>query len=572
MKRACQALPLSIAVLCLPLPDLAAGNSPSGKVLEEPAAAKAVSTQHITPTADFDANFCNFPQAWTLTKGEGVRVGVVYQPKEKQPDWRQRVAALAPGSNVVRLSESDCAPASEGVPGYQVLLLLTPIEERRYDETLRVIRSCAEKGAAVILPAYFGPMRENVDYAPWRQFVRSASRLGAIVVGSHGAAYQLGRSSFWKGMPVDIYALHSGIDGDKYFGSDALVQRDLESSAYLAAGAAALMRSHDPSLAPKALKQAFQRYGRKVSWAELELEPEPGSSLSRLHPALTRASLDRLLKEFQEAKPRIRETFEGGALDAGLLLGIKPMGDGEWRRRALRAAPAGKKATGKGVTVAILDHLFDPDDPALKGRLVKPGSVLEDNPVFSMSGHGTWMARALVEIAPDVRIMPVRICGRGRMGDADLYIKGIEYAVENGAGIISLSHQAVPKEKREALDRAVARASEKNVCFVYIHYQGGREEVIVPGPIEFAKFDRGRKVVYVVGTNFINEDAFPYTWGVSQTAPIVSGVIAMMKEINPKLTPPEIKEKLLNASDTIESGYPILNALKAIAAAEKPLP
>jgi subtilisin family serine protease len=254
-------------------------------------------------------------------------------------------------------------------------------------------------------------------------------------------------------------------------------------------------------------------------------------------------------------------------MDAGLLLGLTGKGSGQWCIETLKVKEAQKYATGKGVTVAILDHLFDPMDESLKNRMVKPGSVVSE-PICGLQGHGTWMANDLVKVAPGVKIMPVRIRCRKERG-ADYYIKGIDYAVKNGADIISLSHRAVSKERQADLDKAIARASQKGVTFVYIHYYSTRKDVIVPGPVEFAAWDKGKDMVFVIGTNFIDSHSFPYTWGLSPTAPLVSGVIAMMKELKPELKPLDIKKILLNSTDTTPDGYPILNALKAVQQVKK---
>ena len=106
------------------------------------------------------------------------------------------------------------------------------------------------------------------------------------------------------------------------------------------------------------------------------------------------------------------------------------------------------------------------------------------------------------------------------------------------------------------------RATEAGVSIVYIHYYGNRSDVIVSKPIEFAEKDKD--YIYVIGTGFIDEETFPNTWGVSQTAPIVAGVIALMKELNPDLSPVEIKDILLKSGNRISSGYKILDACKAV--------
>jgi hypothetical protein len=104
------------------------------------------------------------------------------------------------------------------------------------------------------------------------------------------------------------------------------------------------------------------------------------------------------------------------------------------------------------------------------------------------------------------------------------------------------------------------------VTIVYIHYYGQRKDVVIPSAIEAAKIDAAKRQehVYVVCTGFIDESSFPNTFGLSVTAPIVAGVVAMMKEKNPDLKPAEIHDILLNAGRPIKSGHKILDAYKAL--------
>jgi hypothetical protein len=501
------------------------------------------------PAADFAANFCNFPQAWTVSKGKGVRVGIV----GGRPDAARRITALAPEAEAAAVEPADYLGGSGGP--WQVLLIAIPFVESDCEGALQAITALSRAGTAVVLPAWFGPMPEGAANPAWVAFLRRASEAGAIVAGTQGRAYQLGDAGFWKALPIDVYALHARVGAERYFEAGTAIRENLDELARLAAAAAALLKSARPELDAAGLKRGFCENGRRVARVDVEF-----GAGRLLFPALPRAP-EASVRARLGSGARVHGIPEAVTLDAGLLLGLKPMGDGEWSQSALNAAAARRMATGKGITVAILDHLFDRENPALKGRMVEPGSVIEGAPVFSSAGHGTWMAADLLAVAPDVKIMPVRIVAPGRIGEAELYAKGIEYAVEHGADAISFSHQPAPKDKLAVVDAAVDKATARGVTFVYIHYRGAREEVVVPGPIEFASLDRGRKLAYVIGTNFVNEASFPYTWGLSQTAPMVAGVVAMMKEANQKLEPAEIKEILLR------SGDPLLDAVKAVEAA-----
>jgi len=530
----------------------------------------------IEPSNDFSINFCNFPHAWSVTKGKDVNIGIVYANAGKASNWISKVLSLAPESEVKKIKKAEFISSKNEIFSNQVLLLLEAFREDEYQQALTSIRKSTERGTVVLLPAYFGPIKKSVNYNAWHKFVKEASQKGAIIVGIHGGTYQLGDLSFWKVLPVDIYALNPRINGDRYFKPDAMIDIDIEGSAYLAAGTAALLKSKFPEMSPEQIKRTFREKGRKVYRIHVDIEWEGNKERIDYPAKLSKESIKEYQidlkwykKEHPEFNPKIEEIvdFEFNCLDASLILGLEPMNDGQWAYQVLNVTEAQKIATGKGVIVAILDHMFDKEDESFQDRLVRPTSVLQDAPIFdpkTRAGHGTWMARLLIKVAPDVKIMPVRICGNGIYGDAELYIKGIEYAIENGADIVSLSHQAIPREKQQDLDRAIKKATEKGVTFVYIHYQGKRKDVIVTSPIEFANRYNKNNKIFVIGTNFINESSFPYTWGISQTAPMVAGVIAMLKELNPELTPFEIKKILFESYNTISSGYPILDALKAV--------
>ena len=64
---------------------------------------------------------------------------------------------------------------------------------------------------------------------------------------------------------------------------------------------------------------------------------------------------------------------------------------------------------------------------------------------------------------------------------------------------------------------------------------------------------------------------YGYLAGTSMAAPHVTGVVALVMQANPKLSPVEIRDIILQNSDTV-SGYPALNAQKAVQAAINAIP
>ena len=131
-----------------------------------------------------------------------------------------------------------------------------------------------------------------------------------------------------------------------------------------------------------ALKELAEKYGNDAK----------GEPFKYIWAKFNKQSMIAFLERIGFQKNTFLETVEGSCLDAALILGLPPMKSGQWSRSILEVSRARKLATGKGVTVAILDRMFDKESPVLKNRVVKPGSVIDGVPVFSSLGHGTWMA------------------------------------------------------------------------------------------------------------------------------------------------------------------------------------
>ena len=126
-----------------------------------------------------------------------------------------------------------------------------------------------------------------------------------------------------------------------------------------------------------------------------------------------------------------------------------PGWDEQWNMRIVGAETAWATGTGKGITIAVVDsgvHLTQEDLSAklLSGRdFVDPGTTPQDD-----NGHGTHVAgiaaafanngRGVVGVAPDAKILPVKVLDANGNGAADID-EGIRWAVDNGAHVINLS-------------------------------------------------------------------------------------------------------------------------------------
>ena len=127
----------------------------------------------------------------------------------------------------------------------------------------------------------------------------------------------------------------------------------------------------------------------------------------------------------------------------------------QWAPQAMNLASAQSLTRGAGIRVAVLDTGVDAAHPLLAGRVL-PGRDFVDgdndpSEVFSFTigafGHGTHVAGLVATVAPEARIMPLRVLDTNGVGNAWVLAEAILYAVDpdgdpatdDGAHVINLS-------------------------------------------------------------------------------------------------------------------------------------
>ena len=103
-------------------------------------------------------------------------------------------------------------------------------------------------------------------------------------------------------------------------------------------------------------------------------------------------------------------------------------------------------ATGKDVLVAVIDSGWNrdlPDERILAGiGLVDPSDGLElrrSTDDHDRIGHGTFCSKLILDVAPDVRILPIRVFGDRLEASLDQLRQALMFAGEAGATVVSLS-------------------------------------------------------------------------------------------------------------------------------------
>ncbi len=106
-----------------------------------------------------------------------------------------------------------------------------------------------------------------------------------------------------------------------------------------------------------------------------------------------------------------------------------------------------RSATGKGVSVAVIDSGIDTTHPELEGKVIESVDARVENKKVSFdpsdegdsAGHGTACASIISRIAPDAELYSIKVLGAGGLGDGLAFMAGLEYAIKKRYRVINLS-------------------------------------------------------------------------------------------------------------------------------------
>ncbi|MGH7694078.1 MAG: S8 family serine peptidase [Gemmatimonadaceae bacterium] len=137
-------------------------------------------------------------------------------------------------------------------------------------------------------------------------------------------------------------------------------------------------------------------------------------------------------------------------------------------RLTLSSAPfAGR--TGRGVRVAIVDSGIAAGHPHV-GAVASGVSLLENAADASdyrdRLGHGTAVAGAIREKAPDIELIAVRIFDRELKASGDVLARAIRWAADHGAQLVNLSLGTPNEERRELLSGAMEYATARGAIVI----------------------------------------------------------------------------------------------------------
>ena len=230
-------------------------------------------------------------------------------------------------------------------------------------------------------------------------------------------------------------------------------------------------------------------------------------------------------------------------------------------------------STGAGVRVGIVDSGLETTHRQLAGRVVESVAVeLTDgepqvvpDTAGDLFGHATACGGIILGLAPDVELVSIRVLGADLRGKGTAFAAGLEWAIEQGIGVLNLSLSSKSEALFPVFHDLVDRAYFRNVALV-----SAANNVPAPSypslfasvfsvaahaepdpwrlyynpspPVEFGAWGVDVPIAWKDGGSTV-------ATGNSFAAPHVAGLIALILAKHPSLTPFELKSVLVAVAD-----------------------
>ncbi|WP_329534935.1 type VII secretion-associated serine protease mycosin [Streptomyces sp. NBC_01450] len=272
----------------------------------------------------------------------------------------------------------------------------------------------------------------------------------------------------------------------------------------------------------------------------------------------------------------------------------------EWALDAMHTQQAWRTTKGQGITVAVLDTGVDDQHPDLAGNVLagkdmvgfgaqrgdrawaRHGTAMAG--IIAGHGHGVGNGDGVLGIAPEAKILPVRVIledgdsarTRARNTRGNALAEGIRWATDHGADVINLSlgDDSKSAHPEPAEDAAVQYALKKGAVVVASAGNGGEKgdhisyPAAYPGVIAATAVDqngthasfstrRWYATVSAPGVDVViadPDDRYYEGWGTSAASAFVSGAVALIKAAHPGLSPAQIKKLLEDTARNAPSG------------------
>ncbi|MEK6853232.1 MAG: S8 family peptidase [Nanoarchaeota archaeon] len=238
--------------------------------------------------------------------------------------------------------------------------------------------------------------------------------------------------------------------------------------------------------------------------------------------------------------------------------------------------------TGAGVVVCVVDTGIDKDHPDLQANIVggrnfvAKGAVVDPAKWDDDNGHGTHVAGTVaaldnsvgvIGVAPQASLLAAKVLNRQGSGYLSDVIAGIDYCVQSGADVVSMSlgSNSDVQALHDAVDAAYAGglllvAAAGNDYGGAVSYPAAYDSVIAVSATDssdnLASFSNigGEVELAAPGVSVLStykDGSYATLSGTSMAAPHVSGVAALAIHANPLLSNVEIRSLLQNTADDL---------------------
>lgn len=261
-----------------------------------------------------------------------------------------------------------------------------------------------------------------------------------------------------------------------------------------------------------------------------------------------------------------------------------PTGSGLYANSALRdylgLDEVHATTQGAGVVVAVLDTGVDAHHELLAGRVLTGWDLVDDDRdasevtdgvdgdgdglVDEAHGHGTFVAGVVAQVAPQARILPVRVLDADGRGEPAAVVEGIRLAIDADADVINVSLSLLDEDEPDALKDALDDAKDADVHVVAAGGNLGSEDKVYPaadsdvvsvGAMDIVDesqvvgFSGHGKWVEVAAPGVRVVSAAPgggyVAWsGTSVAAPMVTAQIALLRSFDPTASRNDVRKAL----------------------------
>ncbi|MDT5039500.1 MAG: serine protease [Actinoplanes sp.] len=329
-----------------------------------------------------------------------------------------------------------------------------------------------------------------------------------------------------------------------------------------------------------------------------------GRPVVTVRTATDRASAERLVRAGQKAPHAIGVELDATVSIADALTGTDPYRVAQWDLAKVNVPAAWQRSTGAGVTVAVIDTGVDAGHPDLAGQILPGIDLITKTSGVSSdpNGHGTHVSGTIAAlagngigiagVAPDAKILPIRVLGANGSGLMSDVATGLVYAADHGAQVVNMSIGS--SGQTGAVSTAIGYARSKGVVVV----AAAGNERASGSPISYPAADVG--VIAVASTDsadhyssFSNQGGYvdiaapgstilstiPVTMGgygnysgTSMASPHIAAVAALLKAYRPGLSPDQVEQAieksaidLGTAGKDTDYGYGRVDAAAALA-------